>query len=1657
MKKSSVAVVLTAVFVLLPLVLGPMMVVRPVVPAVAAAPGSGGTDRVAVDAESYGAASVAAPVVTSPLDDALARLGPDLAALATSGSRETVLVEVLTTGEPDFGALVESWRATTVRLGGMRTVAVLVRADRLVKLAAHKDVATVLAAGEPASPIGPDVPSGPSQPGQPPAPTGRDPGRDPRTDLWYSRQAFGVPAAEANGFDGSGVIVGIEDSGVDFGHPDLAGTFARVNDASSPYDGYPLVYDDASAARYMTQKGDPTGTNYADSRLTFEAGVPWGQQANATIPLPATRHETVDGSDRTTAVTVTRTITFVNTSRSGRIHYGFHPDNTLDRTEITVEPGVRMTHTLGTVFLVVDEAIAGDYDSVYVDLGTQRPDNSLAATYDFRGFRPARLGKNADPTVSRDLDGDGLADLSGGLVYFISDGRRHIPVLDWLWDADGKVDAKKRIAPPAPGDLVAFYGDFDGGSHGTGVASQIAGQGIIDSRFGNGINIPPGTRATLGDTVVGGVTPGMAPRAKLFATRPLGVPNQWIAMTRGYDGKVGTGDEAQVINNSWGSTTLPTSLQNAQDALSTALNQWTDSPRTLIVVSSGNGGQGYSTISSPSSGSTVFSVGAGIQYGTDDQVEIITDTRQIAIGDPAAFSSRGPDLMGRTGTAVMAVGDAATGAVPTNLVRDRAGHYNGNFAFGRFGGTSQAGPQAVGVAALVIQAYKQATGEFPTWQQARALMQFGADDTDHDAAVQGAGQVNADQATANAAGLYGAQVSSSEWQVGDYRGAHYLDFPNIGRRGATYTKVFTFTNPSDVPVNLRVSSDHLAAIERRNFEVQTTLAEEDRYQYRRPDYLIPLPVPAGTEMVQVRLAQRFDRFCVEDPAGPHGGCGARGTSAYYLRAYAWTDFDEDGVLWTDTNGNGVVDEGELDEPVTPLGADTPDPRTSVELTALGESNLSANSQDLRIRRPLERMGEGLYLALIHRARSDTVPTDTLRFEATYYQHQPWDVLNVDKAVLALAAGASGTVRATVRVPSDAAYGFQQGALRVTSAPGTNAAAGLRAIHAIAGLDPLDVYIDGIRVITAMAFGTISPAAYADVQPGFHRVRVVWSGLPLEFSFVDRQFNFRSGTEYTLCVNSFLDESPLTMVVDGNQAPEPGGSRLRFAHLVSDLGTLDVYADGRLIAAGVNRRDVTRPVTLADGRHTITVTPAGQTDALLTVGPLTLGGDNVTIYAVGEANAGSLQAVQVRAPARAHFPEHVSSIPVALNVGATGDLGTAVEFGGLPKGDAPFDIGRVFGLYDWRGNGTARQGDWRNFFLDVPAGSKLPEGTNFLLHARWPSLPNDLDLLAFGPTPREVDATRQPPVEVVRPGGKTFTVDPTVSGPYDLALIARSQDTSHSVGGTAYSFQTTTGGPDEWLSGPLDEGLHLFSHQNVLYDGRSPGGTPFTSTLGSVVVTPARVRRISPEAGGSVSIAVRASLDLPGLEVRAFGLRETGVFSDVVAAATRQGDLTDVAGTNFYTFTATASGMIDVHLKPNGSWPDYDLDMYLQKAGDDGAFATVATSAGPDANEAVRVIAPADGQYRVAVHGFAVPPGAHYTLTIFNAEGADLTLSDLPSGPLAAGQTTRFTLSWQMPYDQGTRQGIVFIGPTGAPFVIQVPVDLARSRSTLFLPLVVNDL
>ena len=368
---------------------------------------------------------------------------------------------------------------------------------------------------------------------------------------------------------------------------------------------------------------------------------------------------------------------------------------------------------------------------------------------------------------------DGYNDLSGGMVYFISDGQHWPMMMDWWWDASDLA------APPANGDLVAFMFDDPLGpaeAHGTLTAGNITGQGRIDgdpSAVGGTEVRPPWKPGGVGGMVQGG-----GKDAKLIAIGDIywnfesSSEDAWYFSAFGADGFGDTDDGAQITSNSFGISETDNDEWDNRSRLITLINTSPTDPvghpntygqRTAFLVSTGNGAPGYGTVTSADA-TTSIGVGASTQFGSTNW-DSISSQDQIVWGDVIPWSNRGPTAVGHLAPQVTADGAFAAGDLTSNGVGD------GWTAWETWGGTSRSTPVAAGNLALVYDAWYQRTGEWPTWEQARELMMNGANDQDFDVLVQGAGAVNADRSTDIAAGLFGVNVSPSAWYPGSSPGA----------------------------------------------------------------------------------------------------------------------------------------------------------------------------------------------------------------------------------------------------------------------------------------------------------------------------------------------------------------------------------------------------------------------------------------------------------------------------------------------------------------------------------------------------------------------------------------------------------------------------------------------------------------------------------------------------------------------------------------------------------------------------------------------------------------------------------------------------------------------------------------------------------------------
>ncbi len=627
------------------------------------------------------------------------------------------------------------------------------------------------------------------------------------------------------------------------------------------------------------------------------------------------------------------------------------------------------------------------------------------------------------------LTGDGVPDVSGGIIYFIAQNEWDfgsgtleqvpIPYSDvWIARQPAVLDLQNII--PANGTVVAFMGalDLDQG-HGTLVASSIVGRGQ-STYFDEGTMDVP----TVGHVI--GFAPDalLVPVANVYATNFY---DGWYFSVEGYDGTPNTGDEAHIISNSFGfSGTYHDGWDFNARFLDYLVNDHADGNVT-ITVSSGNSGWGYGTVSTPAASPAVITVGAATDFFYR-HLSGLERGLNPTFGEVTPESSRGPTAQGMPDPDVVANGRMAFGSVALNQVDYRP--YNGYEATNLWAGTSLASPGAAGMLALAFQAYKEANGAFPNASVARSLLMSGADNLKYDPLVQGAGRVNALRTAQLAAGQDGFLVAPNLWNPGDYQGTRYESFAHLMDPGDSAQETFTVTNVAPAPDTLTLTDAVFQKTSEVNFTFQTqTDLPNDPAHWFLILHGLPLALTGtGVYDKNYQKVAAIDegewlnadllRISYRVPIGDLDPDGDGNTNySYFLEVMDWSEDD-----WT------------MFPPEPNTGAFSDLNRRLIVFP-------DANVWEGRIHDPAGRTHDGLAMGVRAGIQPGKPGAAGINFLVTleFYQKADWNWLSLSTGSLSLAGGETQTFTSTVDVPAGTPIGGYEGAIYIQGDPATASA------------------------------------------------------------------------------------------------------------------------------------------------------------------------------------------------------------------------------------------------------------------------------------------------------------------------------------------------------------------------------------------------------------------------------------------------------------------------------------------------------------------------------------------------------------------------------------------------------------------------------------------
>lgn len=175
---------------------------------------------------------------------------------------------------------------------------------------------------------------------------------------------------------------------------------------------------------------------------------------------------------------------------------------------------------------------------------------------------------------------------------------------------------------------------------------------------------------------------------------------------------------------------------------------------------------------------------------------------------------------------------------------------------------------------------------------------------------------------------------------------------------------------------------------------------------------------------------------------------------------------------------------------------------------------------------------------------------------------------------------------------------------------------IRVVHASPDIGTADVFLDGTKLLSNFAFGTVT--SYAAVPPGPHKVQVALIGKGIGAATITQTLNVSAGLAYTVAaLGTQATGFSLETFIDNNQLT-PGMAELRVYHLSPGTGAVNIMNGSSTVVQGLVYRQASNYVSLSPKSYTFQANVT-QPSASMSI-PLNLAANTVTsVFAVGVFN------------------------------------------------------------------------------------------------------------------------------------------------------------------------------------------------------------------------------------------------------------------------------------------------------------------------------------------------------------------------------------------------------------------------------------------------------
>lgn len=180
---------------------------------------------------------------------------------------------------------------------------------------------------------------------------------------------------------------------------------------------------------------------------------------------------------------------------------------------------------------------------------------------------------------------------------------------------------------------------------------------------------------------------------------------------------------------------------------------------------------------------------------------------------------------------------------------------------------------------------------------------------------------------------------------------------------------------------------------------------------------------------------------------------------------------------------------------------------------------------------------------------------------------------------------------------------------------------VRVVHASPDAPAVDVYADGTKVLSDVAFKDASD--YLSVPGGAHNFEVFAAGADpaSDAPVIAADATLEAGTDYTIVAVGELAEIRPVVLTDDNSSPAAGQAHVRVVHASPDAPAVDVAVqDGPVLFSNLAFTEAAGPSPVDAGTYDLEVRPTGTMTAALAIDGVQLEeGKIYTVMAVGLLN------------------------------------------------------------------------------------------------------------------------------------------------------------------------------------------------------------------------------------------------------------------------------------------------------------------------------------------------------------------------------------------------------------------------------------------------------